>query len=77
MNIQTVVTDTAIFPLLSQVMNDVTGVINHDKEITHVNITRVRLYTYLYTYIIYIFTLYTFFQYYIYVYIHSENLCTN
>ena len=41
-NIQTVVTDTAIFTLLSQVMNDVIGVINHDSEITRVNITRVR-----------------------------------
>ena len=42
MNIQTVLTDTAIFALLSQVMNDVTGVINHESKITCVNITRVR-----------------------------------
>ena len=33
-NIHTVVTDTAIFPLI----HDVSGVINHESEITHVNI---------------------------------------
>ena len=32
-NIQTVVSDT----VLSQVMNDVTGVINHDSKVTRVN----------------------------------------
>ena len=39
MNIQTIKTDTTIFALLSQVINDITGIIKHESEITHVNLT--------------------------------------
>lgn len=41
MNIHAVTTEIAIFASLSQVMNDITSSINHESEITHVDVSRV------------------------------------